>query len=183
MIDQGLASSNLPPAEKQEIRQELQRPLDALKSGQLTMAQLQQLGEVLVESPLLPSLAVTVVETQYFLRSTLTPEEKDAGKIALRRFMRGVIEKSIDKPGIDRVLSHIADRDGDQWTFRKTATDEELRALIASAEQEADKAGIPEQVEEIDPSDEVRKVIDQVMGPAPESPLAPANEPPPAPRQ
>ncbi len=164
-IQESLEASNLPAQEKQEIREELLRPLDALKSGELSLEQFEKLGSALIESPLLPSLAVTVVETKYFLRSRLTPEEKTAGKIALRRFVHGAIEEKIDDPAIERVLSYIADRNGDEWKFRDRATDEELRALIATAEQEADKAGVPEDVDEIDPSDEIRKIIEAVMGP------------------
>ena len=181
-IQESLDASNLPAQEKQEIREELRRPLDALKAGTLSAEQLEQLGNVLVESPLLPSLAVTVVETKYFLQSGLSPEEKSAGKIALRRFVRGAIEKKIDDPAMERVLSHIADRNGDEWKFRDKATDDELRDMIITAEQESDRAGIPEDVEEIDPSDEIRKVIDQVMGPAGVPPLPPEVEPAPAPQ-
>jgi hypothetical protein len=176
-IQESLNASNLPAEEKQEIREELKRPLDALKAGELSVEQIEQLGNVLIESPLLPSLAVTVVETQYFLRSGLAPEEKSAGKIALRRFAHGVIEQKIDEPAIERVLSHIADRDGDNWKFRETATDDELRDLIMTAEEEADKAGIPEQVEAIDPSDEIRRVIVQVMGPVAAEAVPLENEP------
>ncbi len=181
-IQESLDASNLPAEEKQEIRKELRRPLDALKAGELSIEQFEQLGNVLIESPLLPSLAVTVVETKYFLRSGLTPEEKSAGKIALRRFVHGAIKEKIDDPAIERVLSHVADRNGDEWKFRDKVTDDELRDLIISAEQESDKAGIPENVEEIDPSDEIRKIIDQVMGPGDAPPLPPVVEPAPAPQ-
>jgi hypothetical protein len=175
-IQESLAASNLDPAEKQEIRAELQRPLDALKSGELSREQIKLLGDALLESPLLASLAVTAVETQYFQRSGLSAEEKEAGRIALRRFAHGVIEGKIDEPAMDRVLSHIADRNGNEWKFHETATDEELRALIATAEQAADKADVPQEVDQIDPSDEIRKVIDQVMGPGPVGVVPPANE-------
>jgi hypothetical protein len=183
-VQESLDASNLPAQEKQEIREELQRPLNALKAGTLTGEQLEQLGNIMIESPLLPSLAVTVVETKYFLRSGLSPEEKTAGKIALRRFVHGVLREKIDDPAIERVLSHIADRDGNEWKFRETATDDELRDMIITAEQESDRAGIPEDVEEIDPSDEIRKVIDQVMGPEDMPPAPPVNDlsPEPAPQ-
>lgn len=77
-----------------------------------------------------------------------------------------MITGKIDDKAVERVISYVADRQGNRWEFRKKATDEELRQLIATATQEADQAGIPEQVELIDPSEEVRKIIDAVMGPA-----------------
>ena len=167
MIDEALEESNLPDQEKDEIQQELERPLNALRDGRLSIGQMEELGNVLLESPLMPSLAVTVVEAQYFARSGLTDAEKLSGGIALHRFARGVIDNRIGDPAVEAVMSHIATKEDDgEWQFKKTATDEELRRMIATAAQEADRAGIPPQVPEIDPSDEIRCVIDEVMGPA-----------------
>jgi nucleotide-binding universal stress UspA family protein len=166
VVDKTLDASNIPEQEQTEISSELARPLNALRDGTLTLEQLQQLSLAIIESPLMPSLGVSAIETHYFNQSTLTAEEKQAGSLALRRFTRGVITGKIDEPAVERVLSYVADRQGNRWEFRKKATDEELRQLIATATQEADQAGIPEQVELIDPSEEVRKIIDAVMGPA-----------------
>jgi hypothetical protein len=171
-IDEALEASNLPDQEQQEIRAELERPINALKDGTLSLEQLDDLAETIAESPLMPSLAVTVVDAHYFDKSGLTPEEKEQGRLALRRFVRGVIEDKIGQAEIDAVISHVADKEGDNWRFRETASDQELRALIATAEQEADQAGVPEQVEAVDPSDEIRKIIDAVMGPAGNEPAA-----------
>jgi hypothetical protein len=165
MIDQSLAHSNLPDQEQDEIRAELARPFAAIRDGSLTSQQIGELVETFTESPLIPSLALTVIETHYFAQSDLTPEEKEQGQLALRRFLRGVIDDKIRKNEIDAVISHVATREGNSWRFRERVSDAELQAMIATAEQEADKADIPEQVEVIDPSDEVRKIIDMVMGP------------------
>jgi hypothetical protein len=182
-INETLEVSNLPAQEQQEIRDELVRPLAALQDGTLSIQQFEELAEVIIESPLMPSLAVSMIESHYFNQSTLTPAEKQAGGLALRRFVRGVIEGKIDESQIEAVISHVADEDKDgRWRFRETATDDELRRLIATAEQEADKAGVPAQVEAVDPSDEVRKIIDTVMGPAGVEPMPQANEPVPLPQ-
>jgi hypothetical protein len=182
LIPGALDATNLPEQEKQEIHVELRRPLDALKTGELKYDQIDDLVEAIVDSPLLPTLALSVLDAQYFEKSNLPPEEIAAGRLALRRFARGVIENKIPESAVEKVLSHIADKDGDEWKFRdrEQVSDDDLRALIATAEQEADAAGVPAEVQEVDPSDEVRRVIDTVMGP-PGAPLGPA-PPAPAPR-
>lgn len=165
MIDQSLAHSNLSDQEQDEIRAELARPFAGIRDGSLSPQQISELVETFAESPLIPSLALTVIETHYFAQSGLTPEEKEQGRLALRRFLRGVIDMKIGRNEIDSVISHVATREGDSWRFRENVSDAELKTMIATAEQEADKADIPKQVEAIDPSDEVRKIIDMVMGP------------------
>jgi nucleotide-binding universal stress UspA family protein len=173
LIDHSLAASNLPDQEQDEIRVELARPFAGIRDGSLSADQIGELVETFAESPLIPSLALTVIETHYFDQSGLTPEEKVQGGLALRRFLRGVIDDKIGRNQIDAVISHVATKEGESWRFRESVSDAELQAMIATAEQEADNAGIPEQVDEIDPSDEVRKIIDAVMGPA-ENEAAPA---------
>jgi nucleotide-binding universal stress UspA family protein len=175
MIEQSLAASNLPDQEQDEIRAELARPFDGVRDGSLSGEKIGELVETFADSPLMPSLAVTVVDAQYFDESGLAPEEKEQGRLALRRFVRGIIDEKIGDNEIDAVISHVATKEGDTWRFHETASDAELRAMIATAEQEADQAGVPEQVETIDPSDEVRKIIDAVMGPD-------GNEPAPRPQ-
>lgn len=170
MIDQSLAASNLPEQEQDEVREELARPLDGIRNGSLSADQIGELVETFAKSPLIPSLALTMIDTQYFGQSGLTPEEKEQGRLALRRFVRGVIDAKIGRNEIDAVISHVATKEGDSWRFRETASDEQLRAMIATAEQEADQANVPAQVEAIDPSDEVRTIIDAVLGPAEDEP-------------
>ncbi len=178
VIDQTLEASNLPPQEQQEIRDELDRPLNALEDGTLSIEQFDELAHVILESPLMPSLPVSMIESHYFNQSTLTPEEKQAGALALRRFVRGVIDQQIEEAQIEAVVSHVADeQESGQWRFREKATDEELRRLIATAEQEADNAGVPAQVEAVDPSDEIRKIIDEVMVPMGGELMPQAHEP------
>jgi hypothetical protein len=164
-IPGALDATNLPEQEKQEIHVELRRPLDALRTGELKSDQIGDLIEAIVESPLLPTLALSVLDATYFEKSNLAPGEIAAGRLALRRFARGVIDNKIGEQAVERVLSHIADRDGDQWVFREQVSDDDLRDLIITAAQEADATGVPEQVEEVDPSDEIRRLIDAVMGP------------------
>lgn len=165
MVDEALNNSNLPDQEQEEIKQELERPLNALRQGQLTIGQMEEIGNVVLQSPLMPLLAVTAVEAQYFARSGLTDEEKHGGKVALHRFARGVIEDKIGEPAIDAVMSHIAEKKADGgWVFKQTATDEDLRIMIVTAAQEADRAAIPAEVPEIDPSSEIRRIVEEVMG-------------------
>jgi hypothetical protein len=66
-------------------------------------------------------------------------------------------------------MQHIATRGSNgEWQLRENLTDEELRAFLAAAKAEADKAEIPAEPAEFDPSDELKKVIDSTLsGPAP----------------
>ena len=117
-----------------------------------------------MQSPLMPTLVVGAVDKQYFASSGLSEDEKAEGRLTLKRFARGVIDKKIDDKGIDKVMSHIADRQSNgSWRLRPQVSDADLRAALAAAKAEADEAGIAAQPEKIDPSDELKKIIDESM--------------------
>jgi hypothetical protein len=104
------------------------------------------------------------VDRHYFDRSKLSDEEKAAGRQSLKRFTRGIIDEKIDEKGIDAVMAHIADRKPDgQWELRSTVSDDELRAALTEAKTQADAAGIPEAPQDVNPSDEVKRIIDESL--------------------
>ena len=83
---------------------------------------------------------------------------------SLKRFARGIFDDKIKEKGIDAVMAHVADRKGDgQWRLRQTVSDDELRAALSEAKAQADAADIPAEPENIDPSDEVKRIIDESL--------------------
>lgn len=166
-IDQSLDASNLPPQEKIEVREELQRLLQGFQQDQVSGQQMVEIMNTLVQSPLMNSFVVSVVEAQYLNKSGLDAEEIATGKTTLRRFVSGMFDQKIDDPSIDKVLSHIADQQADgTWRFRPQVSDDDLRAMLATAKSIADEENIPADVEVVDPSDEVRRIIDKALGQA-----------------
>ncbi len=164
-IQQSLDASSLPPQEKSEVQQELQRVIDAFVANQISGPQLGEIMTSLLDSPLMNSLVVSVVEAQYLNKSGLGAEEIAVGKTTLRRFVIGMFEDKINEQAIDKVLLHIADRQPDgTWIFRQQVSDDDLRAMLAAAKVEADTAGIPAEVQEVDPSEEVRRIVDETLG-------------------
>jgi hypothetical protein len=172
-VNQQIDASDLPPQEKVEIKVQVERVGTEFKAGRISMEQAVKIVENLAKSPLMPMLVVAAVDTQYFDKSGLSDEEKAEGRVTLQRFARAVVEGKIKQDGVDKVLSHIADRRGkDNWEFRERVSDADLRAALAEAKTQADAAGMPAEVENtIDPSDEFKKVIDEALAePADEAP-------------
>jgi hypothetical protein len=137
----------------------------AFADDRITKEQAGAILDKLMHSPLMPSLVVAAVDKMYFDRSGLKDDEKVAGRLALERFAQGVIEGKIKQDGIDAVLSHVADRQGDKdWQLRQNVSDEELRAAIGEAKLRADTAEIPVTLEKFAPSEEVKRIIDDALG-------------------
>jgi hypothetical protein len=181
VIAKGINSSQLPVEEKQQIMVEVERIAKAVRDNAISQKQFQVLVNELVESPLMTLVVATAIEQGYIAKSGLTAEEKAAGGVTLNRFIRGALDDKIKEPGIDAAMAHVADRDaGGEWQLRQKLTDDELKAFLAEAKKQADEAGIPEQPAAIDPSEEVKRIVDEALNvPAPpesEPVAAPATE-------
>ena len=164
LINQGIDASDLPPQEKLEVKEQVDRVAKAFGEGQISNEQAMAILEKLGKSPLMPSIVVMGVDRQYLDRSKLSDEEKAEGRTALKRFARGMFDGKIKQKGIDSVMAHVADRQPDgQWELRETVSDEELRAALSEAKAQADAADIPPVPEDIDPSDEVKRIIDESL--------------------
>lgn len=151
---------------------QVDRLTNAVKEGQLGAKDFEMFAEKFAESPLLPMAVVGMAERQYIRNSGLSDEEKAEGAKALNRFTNGAFEKDesgkrkISKAEVDEVLDLITIKktgDGENRELKKSLTDEEVRALIAKAKAKADAAGIPAEVPEIDPADEFRKLVDEIL--------------------
>jgi hypothetical protein len=172
-IRQAMLDSQLPPQEQQEIMVQVDRVATAFRDKQVSAEQLGVLAEKLMQSPLMSAIVASTIDRQYLAKSNLSEEEKTEDRRTLQRFVRGVIDKKIDEQGLDAAMTHVADRDRQgHWQLKKQLTDEELRAFFAEAKRQADDAGIPAQPAEIDPSEEVKKIVDAALA-------TPAEQPPP----
>jgi hypothetical protein len=164
VVRQGMASSQLPAQEQQEIMVEVERVSTAFRDGSMSFEQLGLLAEKFAKSPLMTLVVATAIEQGYIAKSGLTAEEKAAGGVTLNRFIRGALDDKIKEPGIDAAMAHVADRDANgAWQLRQKLTDDELKAFLAEAKKQADEAGIPEQPAAIDPSIEVRRIVDEAL--------------------
>jgi hypothetical protein len=181
-VNQAISESDLPAKEKDEMREQTGRVATALREGKITMGQAGEIVQKVFESPLMPTLVVGAVDKQYLQRSGLTEAEKAEGRLSLKRFARGTLDKKIDQTGIDAVLAHVADRDAEgQWQLRSVVSDEDLRAALAEAKSQADKAGIVPDPEDIDASGELKRIIDDALGePAAAAAVTPAESTKPA---
>lgn len=175
-IRQAISNSQLPAQEQQEIMVEVDRVAKGFRDGTVSTEQLGRLVERLVQSPLMSLMVTSTIEQHYFAKSGLSEEEQTAGRQTLQRFIRGALDNKIDQAGVDAAMAHVADRDArGQWKLRQTLTDDQLRAFLAEAKKQADAADIPDQPADIDPSAEIKTIVDEALA----TPAAQNNPPPP----
>jgi hypothetical protein len=168
-IKQAVDASDLAQQQKQAIGELVDRVADAFSSGRLSVDQMGSIMEKLARSPLMTSIMVTAADKKYLARSGLSDAEKAAGRETIRRFASGAVEKKIDKAGIDAAMTHISDieRNG-RVQLRQTVSDDELRAFLAEAKVQADKAGIPNEPPMIDAAAEFKRIVDEAINDNPQ---------------
>jgi len=164
VLKQSIEATELPEQEKAEIGVQVDRLAAAFREGRINEHQLGAIVERVVESPLMTTIAVSAIERKYVTGSGLTDQEKAEGRQTLRRFLRGAIDDNIDEQAMDAAMQHVADRDDEgNWRLRERVSDEDLREFFKAAKQAADEAQVEAEPEDVDPSDEFKRIIDEAM--------------------
>lgn len=160
---EAINASNFPEQEKQEAQVELKRLTDAFASEELSMEAFGNAFTALVTSPIMPTLVVGTVES-HLERSGLANEEKEEGKVTIRRLQSAIMQNLLPNDTIDKILGHVATK-GDQGETQPKAslTDEELQAFLADAKEAADAAEVPLDPEPIDLSQAIKDIVDSAF--------------------
>ena len=162
---QVINETDLPEEEKADITVQIDRLAEATRERKLSMAQMGEFFQNLVQSPLMTTLAMSMVEKKYIEPSGLTEEEKTEARVTVQRFMRGAIDQKISEAEVEAAMAPVSERKPDGNMELKTkVTDDELKAFLKSAKEQADAAEIPEEVEAVDPSDEFKRIVDKTLG-------------------
>jgi len=161
----GLKELKLPADQQQRIFARIDEVSQNFKDKKITLEQVGQIFQEIAEGPLMPAGMSLVVERAYLDESGFEEDEKDAARIATRRFTHGTIRQMIPEQQVNAVLDTISSvNDENNREFRHPISDEELRAFVAAAKQAADDAEVPEDVPEVNFADEFDKAIDEALG-------------------
>lgn len=160
----GLAELDIPQNELQRINSRIDEIGNKFKSGEIELDEVQIIARKFADSPLLSAGIALFFKRAYLDASSLSEDEKQAGKLAARRFVRGGIDQSIPEHEREAVLDLISTKDSrGSRKFRNKLSDAEIREVIAAMTQAADDAGIPADVPEINMADEFDRIIDEAM--------------------
>lgn len=172
-LKQAIEQTELPIEERDEINAQIDRIAAAFRAGQLDGVALERLVKNLVESPLMTMIAASAIDKKYIAASGLNDAEKAAAQVTLQRYLRGAIDDKFNQQQIDAAMKSVADQKGPgQWELREHVTDDELRQFLKTAQEQADAAGIPAEIEAVDPSDEFKRIVDEALAPRGAAPAA-----------
>lgn len=163
--NQAVAGLNLPQADKDRINGRVTQLADDFKSGKVSLAQLQSVGETLVNGPLMPFAMVQGFEQGYVSKAKLNAEEQAAAERSLERLARGIFEKKIPLEAMNDVMVPISDppigKGGRRIRQPDQVTPEQVKEFIALAKAKADDAKIPDEPFKVDVAGELVKAIDE----------------------
>jgi hypothetical protein len=163
-MKEGLNELEVPDDQRKRMHDRIDDVGQQFKDGKLEIEQVMAIFKKLSESPILPAGVSLFVKRVYIRDSGLDEEEKAAADIAIQRFSRGVIDRSIPDAKREAVLDMISTKDvNGNRQFQQKLTDDELRAFIKAVTETADEAGVPTEVPEINFADEFDKAIDEAL--------------------
>ncbi len=182
LVDGILTQAEIDPDEHAELMVHVNGLMTRFENKEVTLEQLGEVLEQLVESPVVPSALVIALDNLYITPSDLPDDEKAQARIDFARYTQGLFDETIPSESVNEVLEPVItttpdkddiklnlrlDQDGSTITALKSSdkvSTEELRTLIANAKAQADEAGVTATPTEIDLSDELGKAIGITLG-------------------
>ncbi|MDQ8179494.1 hypothetical protein [Pelagicoccus sp. SDUM812005] len=160
--------SGLAPEQQAALKAEIDRLTEQFQQGEISIRELIEIIEGLEQSPAMSIVRYYQAEGDPLDRNSITPEQKDAAMLTIRRFIYGVFEERIPDTAIEELMEpFILDRGTDEeyrdLQFRSNISDEEIFAALAKAKRYADEAGIPEDNLSPDIAREIREIIDRIL--------------------
>lgn len=160
-------SSDLPASEKPEINAIIDQVRDEFKKDNITLEEIGSIFQDFDTSPVLSTGAALQFQAMYVTPSKLSDEEKTAAGVTFNRLAQAIVDGKVKWNDLDEVLKPIAyDAGNNELEFQKpeAVSDDEVRQVIGQAEAAADDAGVPDDVPQIDLSDEFKRYIEEKLG-------------------
>jgi|GEM_PF-3215373 len=158
--------SQLSEAQKTGVKKQIRRVANDYKLGKIDKDELIKLMEQIAKGRVLNIGAVHFVLSERIKNSQLPQEEKDMCQRTIDRVARGAIERTISMDELAAFMKemHTVDRHGNH-RYEGELTDDELLELLTEAKKLADDADVPDEDYEIDIAGELKKKIDEQLGP------------------
>ncbi|MEZ6191584.1 MAG: hypothetical protein R3C45_09880 [Phycisphaerales bacterium] len=165
VVNQAVEQSTLPDEQKKTITSRVDHIKDEFVAGNITLEQIGQAMENLNVENLIAAGFTQYVGSGIIESSQLSDDDKAVGKQAMNRVATGVLDGNISTQQIEQVLAPIMQQTGsDNWEFKQNPTPEELQQVMENANDLADKAGIPQDVEQVDFGKRVEEAFDEALG-------------------
>lgn len=150
------------------LKREVDRLTEQFQKGEISIQELIQILEGIEQSPAMSIIRYYQIEGNPLERSSITPEQKQAALLTIRRFIYGVFEERIPDSAIEQlvepfILERGHKKDYSDLEFRTDITDEEIFKALDKAKAYADQAGIREENLSPDLAREIREIIDRIL--------------------
>ncbi len=179
-----LKESQLTDSDKEGVRTEIARFTSRLKAGEISMEQVKKLGDQFEQGSLPALLFLQAVAAGKLVPQGIPEEESAAARLNAQRLQRAAVEGKVTPQELKKILNEVfpreekeapkAESESPGWLvdFRdrdflksreKEITAEDWRPAMALIKQMADESGIPNEPYQLELTQEIRKLVDQVL--------------------
>jgi hypothetical protein len=183
MTEKVLQESQLTDVEKEGVRGEISRLTMRMKAGEISLDHMRKLADGIQQGPLPTLFFLQGVATGNLIPPDIPTEEKTSARLNAQRLQRAAVEGKVTPQALQEVLKAIprdgndspkAEQEPPSWNlesprqemtgpFKKEITPEDWRPVMTLIKKLADDAGIPNEPYQLELTQEIRKLLDEVL--------------------
>ncbi len=156
-----IEDSGLSTQQKEQLRAQIDRATRRLSEGRLTLEQLRRIHGSFETGKLGILVLTATINSKWLEEVGLSSEEIKMGRRSAQRVQRGVVEGKIAPQSQEKLLRSIA---GAEEGERRELTVEEWHAVFVGLDAMADAASIPDDPYLLNLPEELRKLVDEILG-------------------
>lgn len=161
-----VAQSDLSDVDKARVRNRLQRAIADFEAERIGTPELERLAQTFARGPLIAFTLAEATRRTFQKDPRLTAAERTAGGRAIERWGRGVAEGKVAIETLNTIFAPLGTRGPDgKWKAKSAPAVEDLRATIALAQAEADRAAVPNEPWKLDVAQAIEDLMDRALGP------------------
>jgi hypothetical protein len=165
-VRQGIRESELPAEQQTAIIQRVEELANDFRSGDLTMEEMFEIGQRIIESrAVIASGAEFVVRKEILDGAALDQDEQTHVDRLMDRLARGIVSEQLEFADFESVKDIILVRgEDDEYRLKEHLSREDVDEFIGALEALVDEADIPDEPFEIDLAAELDRIIENVRG-------------------
>ena len=163
-IEGVVKEADLPPEQKRQIVQRVDQLSEDFIEGNLTLDELGEIVENIVESrAFIAGGAEFVIRTQLIDELDIDEERQAQIKRLLQRLARGIVEEYLDPEDFEPLKDIVLVQTGEnKYEVKDDLTKEEIEEFLVGLEKMVNDAEVPDEPYEVDIAGELDRIVDEV---------------------
>lgn len=165
-VEHGIQQTELSEEQRTAIIERVEELAEDFRSGELTLEEIAEIGEQIVESrAVIAGGAEFVVRRHILDQVELSDEELAHANRLIQRLARGIVEEQLEMSDFESIKDIVLIDQGEgNYRLKEDLSQDDVEKFMGELEKLVDEAGVPDEPYEVDIASELDRIVESARG-------------------